>query len=252
MRVLLIENDRAHAPAIELMLKAEDFNVYTTDEGTEGVELAMLYDYDAIVLSTTPDRTDIDMIRAIRISRSKAAIVALTSMPSIEHTVRALGSGADDVIAKPFHKDDLIARILATTRRSKGHAQSTITVGDLVVNLGSKTVEVAGNRVHLTNKEYLMLELLALRKNCTISKEMFLNHLYGGLEAPSIKIIDVFICKLRKKLDDASEGRSFFETVWGRGYVLRDPDTAKAGAPMTSNPVGRQMDGIDFPQMLSA
>lgn len=248
MRVLLIENDPAYAQAIELMLKAESFNVYTTDEGQEGEALAALYDYDAIVLSTTPDRTDIDLIRSIRLSKVKASIVVLTSMPSIEHTVRALGSGADDVISKPFHRDDLVARILATTRRSKGHEQSTITIGDLVVNLGSKTVEVAGNRVHLTNKEYLMLELLALRKNVTITKEMFLNHLYGGMDEPNLKIIDVFICKLRKKLDNASEGRSFFETVWGRGYVMRDQDTVKAGAPIASNPVGRAMDGIDFPQ----
>lgn len=226
MRVLLIENDSGYAAAIELMLKAESFNVYTTDEGQEGVELAMLYDYDVIVLSTTPDRTDCDMAKSIRLAKIKTPIVVLTSMPSIEHTVRALGLGADDVISKPFHKDELVARILATTRRAKGHAQSIITVRDLVLNLDTKTVTIAGNPVHLTAKEYAMLELMALRKNCTITKDMFLNHLYGGMDEPERKIIDVFICRLRKKLGDG-----FVETIWDRGYVLRDDSVPKVGAP---------------------
>ncbi len=108
-------------------------------------------------------------------------------------------------------------------RRSKGHAQSVITTGDLIVNLDQKTVEVSGSRVHLTGKEYQMLELLSLRKGTTLTKEMFLNHLYGGMDEPELKIIDVFICKLRKKLANASEGKNYIETVWGRGYVLREP-----------------------------
>ena len=126
-------------------------------------------------------------------------------------------------MTKPFHKDELIARIHAIVRRSKGHAQSVINTGDLVVNLDTKTVEVGGQRVHLTGKEYQMLELLSLRKGTTLTKEMFLNHLYGGMDEPELKIIDVFICKLRKKLANASSGKNYIETVWGRGYVLREP-----------------------------
>ena len=79
-------------------------------------------------------------------------------------------------------------------------------------------------RVHLTGKEYQMLELLSLRKGTTLTKEMFLNHLYGGMDEPELKIIDVFICKLRKKLSVATGGKNYIETVWGRGYVLREPD----------------------------
>jgi two-component system cell cycle response regulator CtrA len=109
-------------------------------------------------------------------------------------------------------------------RRSKGHAQSLITTGHLTVNLDSKTVEADGSRVHLTGKEYQMLELLSLRKGATLTKEMFLNHLYGGMDEPEVKIIDVFICKLRKKLMAACNGKHHIETVWGRGYVLRDPE----------------------------
>ena len=140
--------------------------------------------------------------------------------------MRGLGFGADDYMTKPFHKDELVARIHAVVRRSKGHAQSVITTGDLLVNLDAKTVEVTGQRVHLTGKEYQMLELLSLRKGTTLTKEMFLNHLYGGMDEPELKIIDVFICKLRKKLDNAAGGKNYIETVWGRGYVLREPDVA--------------------------
>jgi two-component system cell cycle response regulator CtrA len=244
MRVLLIENDPAYALAIELMLKSEGFNVYTTDEGQEGEELGRLYDYDAILLSSTPDRIDCDMVKSLRISKVKASVIVLTSTPGVEHTTRALGMGADDVIAKPFHKDELIARICATVRRSKGHPQSIITVGDLVVNIDTKTVTVAGNPVHLTGKEYAMLELMALRKNNVLTKEVILNALYGGMDEPEVKIIDVFICKLRKKI-----GPGIVETIWGRGYCLRDRETPKVGAPLTSNPVGRY--DVEFDRMVA-
>ena len=126
-------------------------------------------------------------------------------------------------MTKPFHKDELVARIHAIVRRSKGHAQSVVITGDLSVNLDTKTVEISGARVRLTGKEYQMLELLSLRKGTTLTKEMFLNNLYGGMDEPEIKIIDVFICKLRKKLTNASGGKDYIETVWGRGYVLREP-----------------------------
>ena len=145
-------------------------------------------------------------------------------MSGTDDKVRGFGSGADDYLTKPFHKEELVARIHAIVRRSKGHAQSIISTGDLAVNVDAKTVEVGGQRVHLTGKEYQMLELLSLRKGTTLTKEMFLNHLYGGMDEPELKIIDVFICKLRKKLANAAGGTNFIETVWGRGYVLREPD----------------------------
>jgi len=111
-----------------------------------------------------------------------------------------------------------------------GRAQSVIANGELKVNLDTKAVEVNGQRVHLTTKEYEMLELLWLRKGTTLTKEMFLNHLYGGMDEPELKIIDVFICKLRKKLQAANGGRPYIETVWGRGYVLRDSADAHVAA----------------------
>ncbi len=224
MRVLLIEDDGATAQSIELMLKSDGFNVYTTDLGEEGVDLGKVYDYDIILLDLNlPDMTGFDVLKSLRVSKVNTPILILTGQGDIETKVRGLGFGADDYMTKPFHKDELVARIHAIVRRSKGHSQSVITTGKLIVNLDAKTVEVAGLRVHLTGKEYQMLELLSLRKGTTLTKEMFLNHLYGGMDEPELKIIDVFICKLRKKLAAATVGEHYIETVWGRGYVLRDP-----------------------------
>ena len=224
MRVLVIKDDSATARSIELMLKFESFNVYTTGLGEEGIELGKLYDYDLILLDLNlPDMSGFEVLRTLRVSRIKTPTLILSGLDGIEDKVKALGGGADDYMIKPFHKDELVARIHTIVRRSKGHAQSVIQTGDLVVNLDTKTVEVNGARVHLTGKEYQMLELLSLRKSTTVSKEMFLNNLYGGVDEPEIKIIDVFICKLRKKLANASGGQDYIETVWGRGYVLRHP-----------------------------
>ncbi len=224
MRVLLIEDDSATAQSIELMLKSEGFNVYTTDLGEEGVDLGKIYDYDLILLDLSlPDMSGLEVLRQLRVGKVNTPVMILSGTAEIETKVKTLGGGADDYMTKPFHKDELIARIHAVVRRSKGHAQSIIKTGDILVNLDAKTVEVSGNRVHLTGKEYEMLELLSLRKGTTLTKEMFLNHLYGGMDEPELKIIDVFICKLRKKLAVAADGNHYIETVWGRGYVLRDP-----------------------------
>src|SRR6516162_3058588 len=224
MRVLLIEDDHATAQFIERMLKSDGFNVYTTDLGEEGVDLGKVYDYDIILLDLNlSDMSGFEVLRTLRIAKVETPILILTGLGGIEGKVRALGVGADDYMTKPFHKDELVARIHAIVRRSKGHAQSVIQTGDLLVNLDTKTAEVNGARVQLTGKEYQMLELLSLRKGTTLTKEMFLNHLYGGMDEPGVKIIDVFICKLRKKLANASNGKDYIETVWGRGYVLREP-----------------------------
>ena len=229
MRVLLIEDDSSIAQSIELMLKSESFNVYTTDLGEEGVDLGRLYDYDIILLDLNlPDMSGFEVLRSLRVSKVKTPILILSGIASIEHKVKGLGYGADDYMTKPFHKTELIARVHAIVRRSRGHAQSIVQIGDLTVNVDAKTVHIKQVRVNLTGKEYQMLELLSLRRGTTITKEMFLSQLYGGMDEPEIKIIDVFMCKIRKKLAIASGGKDYIETVWGRGYLLREPQEVKA------------------------
>ena len=230
MRILLVEDDPSTSKIIELMLTHANLNVYTTDLGEEGIDLAKLYDYDLILLDLgLPDMNGHEVLRQLRLARVETPILILSGSDDAESKIKGFGFGADDYLTKPFHRDELVARIHAIIRRSKGHSQSVIRTGKVHVNLDAKTVEVGGKTVHLTGKEYQMFELLSLRKGTTLTKEMFLNHLYGGMDEPELKIIDVFICKLRKKLSKATGGDNYIETVWGRGYVLRDPDPALMG-----------------------
>lgn len=224
MRVLLVEDDPATSKSIEMMLTHANLNVYATDLGEEGIDLAKLYDYDLILLDLgLPDMNGHEVLRQLRLARIETPILILSGADDTESKIKGFGFGADDYLTKPFHREELVARIHAIIRRSKGHSQSIIHTGKIAVNLDAKTVDVDNSPVHLTGKEYQMLELLSLRKGTTLTKEMFLNHLYGGMDEPELKIIDVFICKLRKKLGEATGGDNHIETVWGRGYVLRDP-----------------------------
>jgi two-component system cell cycle response regulator CtrA len=211
------------------MLKSEGFVCDTTDLGEDGLEIGKIYDYDIIILDLMlPDIDGYEVLRRLRAARVKTPILILSGLSELDNKLKGLGFGADDYITKPFDKRELVARINAIVRRAKGHSQSIIKTGKLTINLDTRTVESNGAPIHLTGKEYGILELLSLRKGTTLTKEMFLNHLYGGIDEPELKIIDVFVCKLRKKLSSACEGENYIETVWGRGYVLRDPAPAKA------------------------
>ncbi|WP_372399897.1 response regulator transcription factor CtrA [Azospirillum sp. HJ39] len=224
MRVLLVEDDSSVAKSIELMLNTEGFIVDSTDLGEDGLEIGKLYDYDIIILDLMlPDIDGYEVLRRLRAARVTTPILILSGLTEMDNKIKGLGFGADDYLTKPFDKRELIARIQAIVRRSKGHSDSIIRTGRLTVNLDTRTVEVDQSPLHLTGKEYGILELLSLRKGTTLTKEMFLNHLYGGMDEPELKIIDVFVCKLRKKLAAATQGDNYIETVWGRGYVLRDP-----------------------------
>ena len=228
MRILLVEDDPTTSRSIEMMLTHANLNVYATDLGEEGIDLAKLYDYDLMFLDLhLPDMSGHEVLRQLRMARVDTPILILTGENGTESKLRGFGFGADDYMTKPFHRDELVARIHAIIRRSKGHSQSSISTGRISVNLDAKAVDVGGMPVHLTGKEYKMLELLSLRKGTTLTKEMFLNHLYGGMDEPELKIIDVFICKLRKKLSEATGGDNHIETVLGRGYVLRDPEKGR-------------------------
>jgi len=223
MRVLLVEDDTIVARGIILALKGASMIVDTADTGEESLELARLYDYDIVVLDLMlPDMEGYEVVRRLRAARVETPVLILSGVTRPQAKVRGFGMGADDYITKPFDQQELVARIQAIVRRTKGFSQPTLSVGPLTLNLGSREVSVEGRNVHLTGKEYAVLELLTLRKGNVLTKEAFLNHLYGGMDEPEVKIIDVFICKLRKKLAQAGAGE-LIGTVWGRGYVLREP-----------------------------
>lgn len=228
MRVLLVEDDSSMARSIQLMLQQEGYVVDSTELGEDGLEIGKLYDYDIIILDLMlPDMDGYEVLRRLRTSRINTPILILSGLTEMDHKIKGLGFGADDYLTKPFDRRELIARIQAIVRRSKGHSDSLIQTGRMTVNLDTRTVQVDSHPLHLTGKEYGIIELLSLRKGTTLTKEMFLNHLYGGIDEPELKIIDVFVCKLRKKLSAALSGDNYIETVWGRGYVLRDPAGAE-------------------------
>jgi two-component system, cell cycle response regulator CtrA len=224
MRVLLVGDDEQSATSIKMMLLNENVICDTTDLGEDGLEIGKIYQYDIILLDLMlPDIEGYEVLRRMRAARVRTPILILSGLADLDHKIKGLGFGADDFLTKPFDRRELIARIQAIVRRSKGHSESTIRTGKLVVNLDTRVVSVDDQPVYLTAKEYGILELLSLRKGTTLTKEMFLNHLYGGIDEPELKIIDVFVCKLRKKLAQATGGSHYIETVWGRGYVVRDP-----------------------------
>ena len=224
MRILVVEDDTDTAKGIEMMLRSEGYVCDSTDLGEDGLEIGKLYDYDIILLDLMlPDIDGYEVLKRLRTSRVRTPILILSGLNETDHKIKGLGFGADDYLTKPFDKRELIARIKAIVRRRHNHSDSIIRTGKLKVNLDTRTVDVDGQSIHLTGKEYGILELLSLRKGTTLTKEMSLNHLYGGMDEPELKIIDVFVCKLRKKLSGATQGENYIETVWGRGYVLRDP-----------------------------
>ncbi len=232
MRILLVEDDKSTAQAITAMLKKEEWVVDATDLGEDGLDLGKVYEYDLIILDLMlPDMDGMDVIRQLRNAKIVTPVLILSGLTQPDKKVQGFGLGADDYLTKPFNREELVARVQAIVRRSKGHAQPQVHVGKLSVNLEARVAEVEGQPLHLTGKEFGILELLALRKGTTLTKEQFLNHLYGGMDEPELKIIDVFICKLRKKLTTATAGENYIETVWGRGYVLRDPQNQEAAAP---------------------
>lgn len=239
MRVLQIEDDAVTAMSVELMLRAEGFTVYTTDLGEEGADLARHEAYDAIILDLTlPDIAGLEVLRRLRAAKVATPVMVVTGHTDVAVKVKAFAAGGDDFLPKPFHKDEMVARLRALIRRSAGAICEVLAAGPIELDLGGRMVRVAGEPVHLTGREYQMLELLMLRKGVALSKDAFFNHLYGGRDEPDFKIVDVFICKLRKKLaaqGGAAVGRQI-ETIWGRGYRICDAAPTK-GVKASTTPV---------------
>jgi len=230
MRVLLIEDDRASSRSLEIMLKSYGSVYETAEDGEYGEYCATNYEYDAIVVDVKlPKQDGLSILKTIRRAGIKTPVLIVSANSNVEVKLKGLSFGADDYVTKPFNNKEVFARLQAIIRRSKGFSSSVIQVGHVCVNLDDATVTVKGEAVHLTCKEYAILELLIMRKGHVISKEKILEQLYNGKDEPELKIIDVFVCKLRKKINQAYQkavGTSIncIGTIWGRGYIFHNLD----------------------------
>jgi two-component system cell cycle response regulator CtrA len=223
MRVLLVEDDATAARGIAMVAKSVGAVTDIVDSGAEALDLVRRYDYDIVLLDLMlPDMDGYDVVRRMRAARIEVPVLILSGLSRPDAKVKGLGLGADDFITKPFDVAELSARIQAIVRRSKGFSQPLLRIGPIELNQDSRQVHVDGELVHLTGKEYAILELMVLRRGTVLTKDAFLNHLYGGMDEPEMKIIDVFICKLRKKLARGGAPH-LISTIWGRGYMIREP-----------------------------
>jgi two-component system cell cycle response regulator CtrA len=230
MWILLIEDDGAASRSIELMLSSEGHNCDIKRLGEDGLAAAKLYDYGVILLDLMlPDMKGLEVLRRLRSGGLGTPVLILSGLSDVGTMSEGLNAGADDYLVKPFDNRELFARIQAVRRRSQGRDQSIFRSGDLTVNFDTQSVEVGGKRIHLTPNEYGVLELLCQHLGVEVRKEAILNQLYAGRDEPDPRIVDVFVCKLRKKLTEASSGTNDIETVWGRGYMLREPTPQTLG-----------------------
>lgn len=236
MKILLIEDDCHAADIIVAALRTEGFTCDTTDTGEDAIQMTRLYQYDGIILDLMlPDMGGMELLRRLRSTKNQTPIIILSGLNGISEKVRGLSAGADDYVEKPCNNKELIARLHAVVRRAMGFSDSKITLGRISINLQTKTAKIDGSPLKLTSKEYSILELLMLKRGHTLSKDAFLTHLYDERsEEPAQKIVDVFICKLRKKLENAlGTNHVYIETIWGRGYMLVNPENKDEKLSMT-------------------
>jgi two-component system cell cycle response regulator CtrA len=219
-RLLLVEDDRLLSDVLARMLEGAGYTVYVTALGEDALELARAYRFDAVLLDLTlPDLPGQSVLKVLRSGRADMPVIILSGESSLAVKLEGFQEGADDYVVKPFHPDELLARVHAVIRRSRAAAPTSIEVGPLTIDFSVRRASVNGVPVPLTGKEFQCLAFLAQRRGTTVTKEMFLAHLYGGQDEPEMKIIDVFICKLRRKLSEAG-CPPVVETVWGRGYTI--------------------------------
>jgi two-component system cell cycle response regulator CtrA len=225
MRVLVVEDDDVSLKSVQTVLGTITSAIDRASDGEEALELCLRYDYDLVILDVLlPDMEGYEVIRKLRAARNETPVLMLSGLSRPQAKARGLSLGADDFMTKPFDNSEFIARVRAIIRRSRGFSDSRISINGVNIDLEKNKAYVGSNEICLTIKEYQILELLVMRKGMIISKSSFLDHLYGGIDEPEIKIIDVFVCKLRKKLSSMGVDQ-FIETSWGRGYVVNEKFT---------------------------
>jgi two-component system, cell cycle response regulator CtrA len=235
MRILLIEDDPKMSESIQLMLKAEDYVVDATDLGEDGLELGKIYEHDLIILDLMlPDIDGYRVLKRLRDARISTPVLILSGLAEVDSKLKALGIGADDYLTKPFDRRELIARIGALVRRARGLADPVVNVGRMSIDLKGRAVSAGDQLIPLSKREFSILELLTLRKGKVVSKETILDHLYGGMDEPDMKIVDVFVCKLRAKIAKACNGEHYIGTSWGAGYKLEQPAESRVPSRVDS------------------
>lgn len=200
--------------------------VHFAESGDEAISILVREPYDCVVVTPgLPDFDSLELIRRLRACRIKSPIVLLGEDTTAEFRARALWDGADDVMNLPWDREEMVARLKNLGRRQHGQVSSVIKIGPVILDQERMKVHdsTTGCEVHMTEKEYLILELLVMKRGRVCTKSELMNHLYGGLDEPEEKIIDVFVCKMRRKLEP---NHRIIETVWGRGYMISEPRVA--------------------------
>jgi len=215
MRILIIEDEIDLAKSLARGLKDEGYAVDTANDGEEGLFSALSNDYDAVVLDIMLPKIDGWKILEKLRSKKKTPVLMLTARDQTVDRVRGLDSGADDYLIKPFDLEEVLARIRAIIRRSANLTSNSITVGDVILNLASKTVTLKNKAIDLTAREYSLVEFLALHKGEVITRTQLYEHLFDENESSLSNLLDVHVSKIRKKL-----GPDFVVTRRGHGYCV--------------------------------
>ncbi len=220
MRILLIEDSEKLADSLRLGLTKSGFEVASVANGELGLRTALCGKWDVVILDLMlPRLSGHEVLRRIREQGSEVHILILTALGAVEDRVRGLQAGADDYLGKPFSFDELLARVQALTRRKHGHKSPVIRVADLEIDTAGRTVRRKGALVSLTNREYRLLELLALREGHTVSRMEIEEHLYGVRGLPLSNVVDSAVCSIRAKLKEHGEA-ALIHTRPRLGYVL--------------------------------
>lgn len=211
--------------------RARGLTVEHAISGRDALAYLRSYDFDVIVLDADlRDMPGHEMVRLARAARFDVPAVVLADSATPQAKARVLDQGADDFIITPCDMDEIMARIRAVVRRSQGHARSILRCGPVELSLDRREVQVRGRRMTVSRREFAVLELLFLKQGTILNKTAFLNHLYCGSDEPEMKTIDVIICRLRKKLAAAGVP-TLVDTVWGCGYILREPSPIGTSLP---------------------
>lgn len=223
MRVLLVEDQEKIASFVRQALTEQGFLVDLADNGDDAYDLAQQGCYDVIVLDIMlPGRDGLSILRHLREQKNPVPVILLTARTGLNERLEGLNLGADDYVTKPFYAEELIARIHAVVRRTSGHQHSVLQIDDVVINLITREVRRGDQQVELTAREFSLLEYLMRSPGRVFPRTQILDHVWGYSFDPSSNVVDVYVRRLRQKLDPTGE-RQLIEAVRGVGYRIRPP-----------------------------